>query len=578
MVALGCPEKRRAVTRVGLLRRTAAAAALVLIGGGAPFVALSPAMAAPACVSAQHATGSCGSSTNTTAHAAPTVRSADYPDDGMAHGGPGVAGTFTITPADSDVVKIMYGWSSSPEYSHTATGTTPVTLSLTPPSYGGNTLYVQATDGVSYTSSIGSYSFLVARPDPAVAGWSLEKWPYNSHAFTSESGPATDLTTTTAVGFSSNARLVDADTADFDGATSYAATTGPVVDTSHSFSFAAWARLDDVSGSRTVMAQDGQTTSSFRLQYRETTGTWCMTARDADASTGSSTAACGVAPVAGRWTHLAGVYDDAAGEIRLYVNGTLAATAAFTDGWNATGPTTIGRAKDNGSNAEFFAGQIAAARVYDRVITPEEITDGAYGFDPLMKSTEVGAWGFDDACCGETYDLTTWGRPLELSSSVSYETDPNGMAAGTFDGVSASGAVSGPVVRTDQSFSVSALVKLSEFLDTDQTAVAQSGTTVSGFYLGYRPNAGAPAWGFAAPDGDASSGVTLRTAQSPTLADTDKDRWVHLVGVYDAAAGQLILYVDGVQVASTPRTASWNATGALTVGAGQTAPTADRPR
>jgi hypothetical protein len=76
---------------------------------------------------------------------------------------------------------------------------------------------------------------------------------------------------------------------------------------------------------------------------------------------------------AGGWTHLVGVFDAAAGQLRLYVDGRLAATAARTGAWQATGAFTIGRARWNGAAVDPFTGQIDQVQVWQRALTETEV-------------------------------------------------------------------------------------------------------------------------------------------------------------------------------------------------------------
>jgi hypothetical protein len=70
-----------------------------------------------------------------------------------------------------------------------------------------------------------------------------------------------------------------------------------------------------------------------------------------------------------QWTHLAGTYDGAA--LRLYVNGTLVATAAKTGAIQVTGnPLRIGGDTYSG---EFFPGRIDEVRIYNRALSAGEI-------------------------------------------------------------------------------------------------------------------------------------------------------------------------------------------------------------
>ena len=65
-----------------------------------------------------------------------------------------------------------------------------------------------------------------------------------------------------------------------------------------------------------------------------------------------------------RWTHLVGVYDQAAGQARLYVDGELKGTQAVPKLWNATGATTIGRGRWNNANVNFWTGGIDEVKLY----------------------------------------------------------------------------------------------------------------------------------------------------------------------------------------------------------------------
>src|SRR5262249_43314118 len=67
------------------------------------------------------------------------------------------------------------------------------------------------------------------------------------------------------------------------------------------------------------------------------------------------------------------VYDQPNGRIKLYVNGVLQGTAAFTGGWNAAGHTVIGRAKFNGNPVDFVNGAIDETALYNRVLSDAEV-------------------------------------------------------------------------------------------------------------------------------------------------------------------------------------------------------------
>jgi hypothetical protein len=73
------------------------------------------------------------------------------------------------------------------------------------------------------------------------------------------------------------------------------------------------------------------------------------------------------------WTHLVGVHDAEEGEIRLYVNGVLAAGVGFDQPWQADGELTIGRSQAHFAPADFWPGSIASVAVYPGVLTSEDV-------------------------------------------------------------------------------------------------------------------------------------------------------------------------------------------------------------
>jgi hypothetical protein len=147
-----------------------------------------------------------------------------------------------------------------------------------------------------------------------------------------------------------------------------------VVDTAGSFSVAAWVRLDALNGWRTMVNQDGANVSGFWLQYSEYVGKkFILTMHDSD-STGSSAfrAVSTTTPVTGQWYHVVGVRDKAAGTMKLYVNGKLEGTTAYTGGWAATGGLNVGRGKWGGPN-DWFAGAIDEAQAFAGTLSDADV-------------------------------------------------------------------------------------------------------------------------------------------------------------------------------------------------------------
>ncbi|MER6584080.1 LamG domain-containing protein [Nonomuraea sp. NPDC001023] len=75
------------------------------------------------------------------------------------------------------------------------------------------------------------------------------------------------------------------------------------------------------------------------------------------------------------WTHVAGVYDALAGELRVYVNGRLSATTVtpHVSTWTATGPLQLGRSKTAGVFTGYWPGTVDDVRTYDGVLSAEQI-------------------------------------------------------------------------------------------------------------------------------------------------------------------------------------------------------------
>jgi hypothetical protein len=171
------------------------------------------------------------------------------------------------------------------------------------------------------------------------------------------------------------------------GTTGYAATPSAPLRTDHSYAVTAWVRLsgDDTcvlpSHAMTVLAQDGAAYSSFYLGYRLIAENgvavphWSFSTIP-DAAGGTLTHATSAEPIdcsaLNTWTHLAGVYDEQAKQIRLYVNGQLNDQRPVTGGW-AAGALQIGRAKYKSAAVDYFSGDIDDVRAYTGTLTDRQV-------------------------------------------------------------------------------------------------------------------------------------------------------------------------------------------------------------
>jgi hypothetical protein len=133
-----------------------------------------------------------------------------------------------------------------------------------------------------------------------------------------------------------------------------------------------------------------------------------------------------------------------------------------------------------------------------------------------------------------------------------------------------------PVIRTDQSFTVSAWVKLRNLPAHNMVVTSQSGQKGSGFALYYKyVSATEKYWSFMMTQSDLNSsdaGYAARRSISNSDFPAVEDTWVHLAGVYDSNAGSLSLYVNGKDVGASDAAdpngfrPDWNAIGSLQVG------------
>jgi concanavalin A-like lectin/glucanase superfamily protein len=490
--------------------------------------------------------------------AEPAVTSPVYGTDlNQFYGSVGLTADFSFGAAGvGDVAGYRWGWADPPTTLVAAPSLGGgVTVPLTPPppqatdptSGGLLTLYVRSVDRASNPGPVKRYAFNIGSAAAPVGWWPLDE-PAGATTVVDASGNGRNATASNLT-LGAPGRLVGGSTvASFNGTSSSASTAGPVLDTSKSFTVSAWVRLTDKSDYRTVVSQDGTARSAFYFQYWHSGDRWALVtpAGDNVSPTTFGVATSTATPVLNQWTHLTGVYDAGAHQLRLYVNGELQGTASGVTVWRGNGPLRIGQA----ITGNHVPGQISDVRVWNRVLSAGEVAP--------MAATLVGRWRLD----GDGTDATTFGRDA-TPSGVTWIPDRAGNPSGAarFSGTNSSTlATAGPVLRTDQGITVAAWVRLASIPATARTAVAQDGTNVSGFFLGYRPNM---TWSFMMRHTDSTTATGWAVGSGGTAV---VGQWVHLVGVYDPVAGQARLYVNGVMAGRIPAEPVWNAGGRLTIG------------
>ncbi|SDY32506.1 Concanavalin A-like lectin/glucanases superfamily protein [Amycolatopsis xylanica] len=207
---------------------------------------------------------------------------------------------------------------------------------------------------------------------------------------------------------------------------------------------------------------------------------------------------------------------------------------------------------------------IAAAALAALAVTPAA---GASPADPALANH----WPLDETQGATAADVVA-GRQLGLLGGASFT-----GGALNFDGVGGQALGDHVDIATDQSFSVSAWVRLSAKNFGEVTAVSVDGDRTSKFRLGHivdDDNNQFGAWSFQGPESDTDNAQVTKVAV--TIFPTEVGQWAHLVGVYDAAAQRVRIYLDGTLSGEGTLTTPWNAGGGLRIGAAKTAGQADK--
>ncbi|WP_168210073.1 LamG domain-containing protein [Oerskovia sp. KBS0722] len=312
-------------------------------------------------------------------------------------GGIGQLGRFTLgSDGDLTIVGYKYSFNSDALDNYVGIGNWyAADISFTPTSVGSQRLVVQAVDRAGNTSPVRTYRFSVKFVG-ASAMWRLDEG----------AGPsASSVVGGKSLAVSPSTQWVDGVFADFgvnsadkalrfDNVLDTAQTTGPVLDTSGSFTVMSTVKLEDDSTVRVAVSQDGQRFGAFKLGHLPKEycggrpdscwGFWMSS----DDSAGVPVFATSALPVKkNSWVHLTGVRDAVNGTIRLYVcevgtpaepgstEPVLAATTPFKPSvkWSAGGPLQLGRSLVDARHSEGWIGAIDDVRAYDSIVPVETI-------------------------------------------------------------------------------------------------------------------------------------------------------------------------------------------------------------
>ncbi|AZQ32160.1 LamG domain-containing protein [Streptomyces cyaneochromogenes] len=504
---------------------------------------------------------------------APSITSGEYPladlDDPQApwYDGVGKYGSFTIKAANTDVTKYWYGINKDPSSANTlpTSGGAAEILKVLPSEPGVKFVTAKAIDAAGHQSETYTYHFRVKSGQPERSMWQLDE----TAGATAATATAKDRPATLYGGPTLGAVGTKDKAVTFDGVDDYAATDIPTVSTDGGFAVSAWAKLSKAPGTAAVIAaQPGNHAPGFELYYSSAYDRWAFNQYTAD--TASATPVRAMAPAAGgvtvgKWTHLVGTYSSGADEMKLYVDGVLVGTTAYSTPWDARRGLQFGAGSYSGQPGSFFPGDIDEVQIFDKPLSQAEVTvlNGKTSLSTGRPARMV--FAMDEQAGApeltgkqEVVDATYVGGPTAGGEGVA------GNAL-TLDGTNDYATTNRPLLNNERSFAVSAWAKLPAAKPNHAGVVAtQLGTNKPGFELYY--SSSYDRWVFNNYSADSATGTPIRAMQAEGKTAFGGS-WAHLVGVHDTVANKLLLYVNGTLAGSTALSSTWYAGGPVQLGA-----------
>jgi len=331
----------------------------------------------------------------------------------------------------------------------------------------------------------------------------------------------------------------------FNGTSGFLTTSGPAVTPTASFSVSVWAK-PSATGAGTVLSQNGSADSEFTLSA--TSGNqWSFalnTSSDGSAATFDTIA--GGTVQAGAWAQLTATYNASTGVMTLYANNLQVATGVHALSTDTTGNFLVGADQAAGANASFFNGQILGVQTWNTVQPP--------------NPAPTHDWALDNGTSGiyPTAADTGSASPLPLggTSGASWNTsDPTFSPDVSYGPTGGLLTATGPAIATNADFTVSTWVKPTE---TNGIVLSQMSTGVSAFVL-YANTSGQ--WVFAL-----NNAPSEWTMDSIAGGAEQLGVWTQLTATYKASTGIMVLYADGVEIATGTHTASSVPAGEFEVG------------
>ena len=329
------------------------------------------------------------------------------------------------------------------------------------------------------------------------------------------------------------------------------------------FSISCWVKIEDMSRFRIFTKYDYVNAGNSNIEYIFTTdGNGFLILILADNSEGTTSyqgikSAFNLSSRIGIWTHFVATYDGRGGATAnqgcfFSIGGVpMTVTQAFTSASyvameNTNSNPAIGIANENAGVRYFSEGKMADCRVYDRVLSSQEITDLYQETD--VQSGLVGHWLTDvDSVEDQSSNNLGGADTVSLSTSTSVPPLPSNPVFGNryllcngsdFFTVRQDSAMES-IFQSSHTFAfwvkfIDGNPASSEMIFAAQSASGPSVTRVS-FFLG---SDGKMTLGYI-ETGNQGRAKTI-TAQANGLTD-----WVHVVGITTQAG--MSVYLDGVQ-------------------------------
>lgn len=251
------------------------------------------------------------------------------------------------------------------------------------------------------------------------------------------------------------------------------------------------------------------------------------------------------------WHHLTATWDDATGA-NIYVDGTLVGSSTTTtDAMDTTTAATVRIGSGNG--VDYYTGKIDEVRLYDRILSPDEIASLYRLTTPTGVDTSLkGYWSFNgDAISGTTaYDRSGVGNSGTLTGGPAVEPGRLGQAL-SFDNVDDYVIAGSPAATDDLETQGGGGMTASAWI------YPESGGTFGGVIVGKRapPGAGDGDWAFTIhQDGDAlkfyKSYSTTSLEAVTASGSIALNRWQYVTVTWSgtAARSSVAFYIDGVLV------------------------------